>query len=288
VTPSASVPPAKDASFPPAKDASFPPAKDASTPDSQLAVVGAGIHKWFGRVHVLDDVSFQVANGEVVVIIGPSGSGKTTLLRCMNHLERIDKGRLLVNGHLIGYRENARGELTEESEAEIARQRQEIGFVFQQFNLFPHLTAIENIALAPVRVRKAAKEQALAQARQLLARVGIDDKRDVYPRQLSGGQQQRVAIARALAMKPSLMLFDEPTSALDPEMVGEVLEVMRELAQDGMTMIVVSHEMGFARSVADRVIMMDQGRIIEAGAPGEVLDRPGQERTRAFLSKVLH
>lgn len=259
-----------------------------SVPDSTLAVEGSSIHKWFGQIHVLDDVSFQVSSGEVVVIIGPSGSGKTTLLRCMNHLERIDKGRLLVNGHLIGYRENAKGELTEESEAEIARQRQEIGFVFQQFNLFPHLTAIENVALAPVRVRKTAKAQALAEARQLLARVGIEDKRDSYPRQLSGGQGQRVAIARALAMKPLLMLFDEPTSALDPEMVGEVLEVMRELAADGMTMVVVSHEMGFARGVADRVIMMDQGRIIETGPPGQVLDEPAHERTRAFLSKVLH
>ena len=257
-------------------------------PGSTLAVEGSGIHKWFGHVHVLDDVSFGVGSGEVVVIIGPSGSGKTTLLRCMNHLERIDRGRLLVNGHLIGYRVNAKGELTEEAEAEIARQRQEIGFVFQQFNLFPHLTAIENVALAPVRVRKAARAQAAAEARQLLARVGIEDKCDAYPRQLSGGQQQRVAIARALAMKPMLMLFDEPTSALDPEMVGEVLEVMRELAADGMTMVVVSHEMGFARGVADRVIMMDQGRIIETGPPGQVLDEPAHERTRSFLSKVLH
>ncbi|MBO0789146.1 MAG: amino acid ABC transporter ATP-binding protein, partial [Actinobacteria bacterium] len=178
--------------------------------------------------------------------------------------------------------------LTEESEAEIARQRQEIGFVFQQFNLFPHLTAIENVALAPIRVRKVAKDRALAEAGQLLGRVGIADKRDAYPRQLSGGQQQRVAIARALAMKPRLMLFDEPTSALDPEMVGEVLEVMRELARDGMTMVVVSHEMGFARGVADRVIMMDEGRIIETGPPGQVLDEPAHERTQAFLSKVLH
>lgn len=263
-------------------------ADPAVAANGEPAVLGAGIHKWFGKVHVLNDVSFGVANGEVVVIIGPSGSGKTTLLRCVNHLERIDKGRLLVNGHLIGYRENAKGELTEESEAEIARQRQEIGFVFQQFNLFPHLTAVENIALAPVRVRKSARNHAMAQARQLLARVGLEDKHDAYPRQLSGGQQQRVAIGRALAMKPKLMLFDEPTSALDPEMVGEVLEVMRELARDGMTMIVVSHEMGFARSVADRVIMMDQGRIVETGPPGQVLSEPGEERTRAFLSKVLH
>ena len=247
-----------------------------------------GVHKWFGRAHVLDDVSLDIAAGEVVVIIGPSGSGKTTLLRCMNHLERVDRGRLFVNGHLIGYRLTAKGELAEESEAEIARQRQEIGFVFQHFNLFPHLTAIQNVALAPIRVRRAAKEQVLAESRTLLARVGIEDKCDAYPRRLSGGQQQRVAIARALAMKPELMLFDEPTSALDPEMVGEVLEVMRELAGDGMTMVVVTHEMGFARGVADRVLMMDQGRIIESGPPGHVLDQPRQERTRAFLSKVLH
>jgi polar amino acid transport system ATP-binding protein len=261
------------------------PAGDAV---AQPAVRGAGIHKWFGPVHVLDDVGLEVAAGEVVVLIGPSGSGKTTLLRCMNHLERIDQGRLYVNGHLIGYRVNAKGELTEESEAEIARQRQDIGFVFQHFNLFPHLTATENVALAPVRVRKTAKEQALADSRLLLARVGLEDKREAYPRQLSGGQQQRVAIARALAMKPKLMLFDEPTSALDPEMVGEVLEVIRELARDGMTMVIVSHEMGFARGVADRVIMMDHGHIVETGPPGQVLDEPGQERTRAFLSKVLH
>jgi len=255
---------------------------------TQLAVRAEGIHKWFGRAHVLDDVSLDIAAGEVVVIIGPSGSGKTTLLRCMNHLERVDRGRLFVNGHLIGYRVNANDELTEESEAEIARQRQEIGFVFQHFNLFPHLTAIENVALAPIRVRKAAKDQGLAESRKLLARVGIEDKCDAYPRRLSGGQQQRVAIARALAMKPKLMLFDEPTSALDPEMVGEVLEVMRELAAEGMTMIVVTHEMGFARGVASRVIMMDQGRIIESGPPAEVLDQPRHERTQAFLSKVLH
>ena len=253
-----------------------------------LAVQARGVHKWFGSLHVLDDVSVEVAAGEVVVIIGPSGSGKTTLLRCMNHLERIDRGRLFINGHLIGYKEYGSGQLAEESEAEIARQRQEIGFVFQQFNLFPHLTAEQNVALAPVRVRRTPRAGAQAAARTLLARVGLADKCATYPRQLSGGQQQRVAIARALAMKPALMLFDEPTSALDPEMVGEVLEVMRELAQDGMTMVVVSHEMGFARSVADRVVMMDQGRIIETGPPGQVLDAPAHERTRAFLSKVLH
>ena len=255
---------------------------------ADVVVLGEGIHKWFRKVHVLDDVSLEVRNGEVVVIIGPSGSGKTTLLRCMNHLERIDRGRLLVNGHPIGYREDSKGRLVDESEAETARQRQEIGFVFQQFNLFPHLTAIQNVALAPIRVRKVPKRQALDEARQLLARVGIEEKSDVYPRQLSGGQQQRVAIARALAMRPRLMLFDEPTSALDPEMVGEVLEVMRELAEAGMTMIVVSHEMGFARGVGDRVLMMDQGHIIESGSPDAVLGNPGHERTRAFLSKVLH
>lgn len=257
------------------------------TPETDM-VRAEGVHKWFGRLHVLDDVSLRVAQGEVVVIIGPSGSGKTTFLRCMNHLERIDDGRLWVNGHLIGYRESAKGRLLEESEAEIARQRAEIGFVFQHFNLFPHLTAAENVALAPVRVRRSQKSQAGEAARQLLARVGLEDKCDVYPRQLSGGQRQRVAIARALAMKPALMLFDEPTSALDPEMVGEVLEVMRELARDGMTMVLASHEMGFARGVADRVVMMDAGRVIESGAPDELLDSPREERTRAFLSKVLH
>jgi polar amino acid transport system ATP-binding protein len=266
-----------------------PPGVNAATPQtSRLAVEATGVHKWFRHVHVLDDVSLSVAPGEVVVIIGPSGSGKTTFLRCINHLERIDEGRLLVNGHLIGYRETKNGHLVEDSEAEIARQREEIGFVFQHFNLFPHLTAAQNVALAPIRVRKVNKEQALAEATQLLARVGIEEKRDVYSRQLSGGQQQRVAIARALAMKPALMLFDEVTSALDPEMVGEVLEVMRELAAEGMTMVVVSHEMGFARGVGDRVVMMDAGRVIEAGRPDEVLDHPREERTRAFLSKVLH
>jgi polar amino acid transport system ATP-binding protein len=251
------------------------------------AVECIGVHKSFGRTQVLDDVSLTVERGEVVAMIGPSGSGKTTLLRCMNHLERIDAGELWVNGHLIGYRQTSKG-LVEESEAEIARQRQEIGFVFQHFNLFPHLTAIENVMLAPVRVRRIPREQADRDGRDLLARVGLSEKCDTYPRQLSGGQRQRVAIARALAMKPSLMLFDEPTSALDPEMVGEVLEVMRSLAADGMTMVIVSHEMGFARSVCDRVVMMDAGRIVEIGPPGQVLDQPREERTRAFLSKVLH
>ncbi len=260
----------------------------AAAQAADLAVQGIGIHKWFRKNHVLDDVSFEVKQGEVVVIIGPSGSGKTTLLRCINHLERVDDGKLYVNGHLIGYQVNAKGQLVNCAEAEIARQRREIGFVFQHFNLFPHLTALENVTLAPVRVRRTARAKAMAEGRRLLARVGLADKCDAYPRRLSGGQQQRVAIARALAMKPALMLFDEPTSALDPEMVGEVLEVMRELAEDGMTMVVVSHEMGFARSVGDRVIMMDAGHVVETGPPGEVLANPRAERTQVFLSKVLH
>ncbi len=251
------------------------------------AVECISVQKTFGRLQVLDDVSLTVERGEVVVMIGPSGSGKTTLLRCMNHLERIDSGELWVNGHLIGYRRTVKG-LVEESEAEIARQRAEIGFVFQHFNLFPHLTAAQNVTLAPVRVRRMPRAEADANARELLARVGLADKCDTYPRQLSGGQRQRVAIARALAMKPTLMLFDEPTSALDPEMVGEVLEVMRGLAAEGMTMVVVSHEMGFARGVGDRVVMMDAGRIVEMGPPERVLDQPQEERTRTFLSKVLH
>jgi polar amino acid transport system ATP-binding protein len=251
------------------------------------AVECIGVHKRFGKLLVLEDVSLTVERGEVVAMIGPSGSGKTTLLRCMNHLERIDSGELWVNGHLIGYRQTAKG-LVEESEAEIARQRMEIGFVFQHFNLFPHLTAIQNVMLALVRVRRLPRERAEREGRELLARVGLSDKCDTYPRQLSGGQRQRVAIARALAMKPSLMLFDEATSALDPEMVGEVLEVMRGLATEGMTMVVVSHEMGFARSVCDRVVMMDAGRVVEIGPPSQVLDHPREERTQAFLSKVLH
>jgi polar amino acid transport system ATP-binding protein len=269
-----------------ARQAAAAPVVAAAT--AGLAVQGIGIHKWFRHTHVLDDVSFEVKQGEVVVIIGPSGSGKTTLLRCINHLERIDDGRLYVNGHLIGYQLNKQGKLVNSPQKEIARQRREIGFVFQHFNLFPHQTALENVALAPVRVRGTARADAMEEGRRLLARVGLADKCDAYPRRLSGGQQQRVAIARALAMKPALMLFDEPTSALDPEMVGEVLEVMRELAEEGMTMVVVSHEMGFARSVGDRVIMMDAGHIVETGPPSEVLVDPRAERTRAFLSKVLH
>jgi len=260
----------------------------AVEPSGDVVIRAESVHKWFRRLHVLDDIDLTVRRGEVVVLIGPSGSGKTTLLRTFNHLERIDKGRLSINGHLIGYREMSGGRLRDAPEAEIARQRQEIGFVFQHFNLFPHLTAAENVELAPVRVRGVDRGQARREARELLGRVGLAERAESYPRQLSGGQKQRVAIARALAMKPALMLFDEPTSALDPEMVGEVLEVIRELARDGMTMVLASHEMGFARSVGDRIVMMDAGRIIESGPPAELLDRPRHERTVAFLSKVLH
>ena len=243
--------------------------------------------KRFGRLEVLKGVSLDVHAGEVVCIIGPSGSGKTTFIRCINHLEKIDSGRIEVNGHLIGYRE-AKGRVIEDSEANIAKQRCEIGMVFQRFNLFPHMTALENVIEAPVRVRKVSNVQAMQEGEALLARVGLADKRDVYPGKLSGGQQQRVAIARALAMKPALMLFDEPTSALDPEVIGEVLDVMKELALEmGTTMIVVTHEMGFAREVADRVVMMDDGAIIEEGAPRHFFDAPREERTKRFLSKIL-
>jgi polar amino acid transport system ATP-binding protein len=252
-----------------------------------LVVNAEGVRKRFGRHEVLRGVSFKVRKGEVVCLIGPSGSGKTTLLRCINHLERIDDGRIHVNGHFIGYREEADGRLVEDSDANIARQRTEIGFVFQRFNLWPHMTAIDNIVEAPIRVRRTKPEQAYAEGDALLERVHLKHKRDAYPNRLSGGQQQRVAIARALAMKPALMLFDEPTSALDPEMIGEVLDVMKELARDGMTMVVVTHEMGFAREVADRAVMMDEGVIVEEGTPAEFFSSPSQERTRDFLSKIL-
>jgi polar amino acid transport system ATP-binding protein len=244
------------------------------------------VHKSFGRLEVLKGVDLEIDRGEVVCLIGPSGSGKSTFLRCINHLEKIDAGRIEVNGHLIGYREE-NGKLVEDSERNIARQRAEIGIVFQRFNLFPHMTALENIIEAPIRVRGVEKESAIADAELLLDRVHLAAKRDVYPGKLSGGQQQRVAIARALAMNPALMLFDEATSALDPEMIGEVLEVMKALAADGMTMIVVTHEMGFAREAANRVAMMDDGRIIEEGPPGHFFDEPVHERTKAFLSKIL-
>ena len=242
--------------------------------------------KRFGRLEVLSGVSLEVEPGETVCVIGPSGSGKTTFIRCINHLEKIDGGRIEVNGHLIGYREQ-NGKLVEDSESNIARQRCEIGMVFQRFNLFPHMTALENIIEAPVRVRKVEKAQAVGDAEALLGRVGLADKRDTYPGKLSGGQQQRVALARALVNRPRVLLLDEPTSALDPETIGEVLEVMKELAREGMTMMVVTHEMGFAREAADRVVMMDAGRIIEEGTPEHFFTSPDNERTRQFLSKIL-
>ena len=244
------------------------------------------VHKRFGRLEVLRGIDLAVMPGEVACIIGPSGSGKSTFLRCINHLERIDAGQMRVNGELIGYRESG-GRLHELRESEVARQRREIGMVFQRFNLFPHMTAAENVMEAPRTVRREPREAARRRAERLLDRVGLSDKYDTYPGQLSGGQQQRVAIARALAMEPKLMLFDEPTSALDPELVGEVLDVMRQLARDGMTMIVVTHEMGFAREVGDALVFMDGGRIIEAGDPRKVLSKPEHGRTQAFLSKVL-
>jgi polar amino acid transport system ATP-binding protein len=246
-----------------------------------------GVVKRFGRLEVLKGVSLEVLARETVCIIGPSGSGKTTFIRCINHLEKIDGGRIEVNGHLIGYREK-NGKLLEDSENNIARQRSEIGMVFQRFNLFPHMTALENIIEAPLRVRKTPKALAIREGEALLARVGLTDKRDVYPGKLSGGQQQRVAIARALMMEPHVMLFDEVTSALDPELVGEVLIVVRDLARDlGMTMLVVTHEMQFAREVGDRVVFMDEGRIVEEGVPATVLDQPREERTRRFLRRSL-
>ncbi len=254
--------------------------------DSSIIVKAEKVNKHFGSLHVLKDIDLEVHKNEVVVILGPSGSGKSTFLRCINHLEKISSGHIYVNGHLIGYLERG-GRLVEDSEKNIARQRAEIGMVFQRFNLFPHLTAIDNIIEAPVRVRKTPVDQARDEGERLLTRVGLLEKRDKYPGQLSGGQQQRIAIARALAMKPNLMLFDEPTSALDPEMIGEVLNVMEELSHE-MTMIVVSHEMGFARACAQRLIFVDGGRIIEEGTPDTFFDNPREERTRQFLSQILH
>jgi polar amino acid transport system ATP-binding protein len=245
------------------------------------------VRKSFGRLEVLKGVSLDVTKGETVCIIGPSGSGKTTFIRCINHLEKIDSGRITVNGQLIGYRLRSNGALVEDSEKSIAHQRTQIGMVFQRFNLFPHKTALENIMEAPVHVLGRPKEQAAEEGVKLLTRVGLADKCDTYPGKLSGGQQQRVAIARSLAMRPALILFDEPTSALDPEVTGEVLAVMEELAHEGMTMIVVTHEMGFAREAADRVVMMDDGVIIEEGTPEHFFLAPEQERTKQFLSKIL-
>jgi len=259
---------------------------NTSPVEAPVIVAAREVEKRFGDLEVLKGIDLTVRKGEVVVIVGASGSGKTTFIRCINHLEKIEKGRIEVNGHLIGYRER-NGVLVEDRERNIARQRREIGMVFQRFNLFPHLTAIQNIIEAPVHVRRIPRGEALRMGRALLSRVGLAEKENVYPAQLSGGQQQRVAIARALAMRPALMLFDEPTSALDPEMIGEVLDVMKELAREGMTMIVVSHEMGFAREVANRVIMMHDGRIIEDSPPEQFFTNPRHERTLSFLSRVI-
>jgi polar amino acid transport system ATP-binding protein len=253
---------------------------------SELMVKAEAVHKSFGRLEVLRGIDLEVTRGEVMCVLGPSGSGKSTFLRCINHLEKINAGRLSVDGELVGYRE-AGGKLYELRENEVARKRAEIGMVFQHFNLFPHMTALENVALGPIRVKGMPRSDARNRGQQLLNQVGLGDKLDTYPVALSGGQQQRVAIARALAMEPKLMLFDEPTSALDPELVGDVLDAMRQLARDGMTMIVVTHEMGFAREVADQVVFMDEGVVVESGPPAAVLGSPRHERTRAFLSKVL-
>jgi polar amino acid transport system ATP-binding protein len=245
------------------------------------------VHKRFGKLEVLRGLNLQVARGETVVLLGPSGSGKSTLLRCVNHLEKLDGGRIYVDGQLIGYRE-VDGRLKEESEREIARKRSEIGVVFQRFNLFPHLTALGNVVEAPIHVAGIPRRDAEERGRQLLARVGLADKVDEHPARLSGGQQQRVAIARALAMHPKLMLFDEPTSALDPELVGEVLDVMKSLAcEQGLTMIVVTHEIGFAREVADHALFMDAGVIVEEGLPAEMFASPREPRTQEFLRRIL-
>jgi polar amino acid transport system ATP-binding protein len=251
-----------------------------------LMVRAENVHKSFGHLDVLNGIDLAVGPGEVSVVIGPSGSGKSTFLRCINHLEKINAGRIWVDGQLVGYREYG-GKLHELREKEVAAQRRAIGMVFQRFNLFPHMTVLDNVMEAPCRARREHKAEVRARAATLLDRVGLADKVRSYPGQLSGGQQQRVAIARALAMRPKLMLFDEPTSALDPELVGEVLDVMKDLARSGMTMIVVTHEIGFAREVGDSLIFMDGGVVVEAGPPREVLANPQHERTRSFLAKVL-
>ncbi|MFG2728703.1 amino acid ABC transporter ATP-binding protein [Streptomyces canus] len=249
-------------------------------------VKAESVHKSFGLVEVLKGIDLEVKQGEVFCLIGPSGSGKSTFLRCINHLEKVNAGRLYVDGELVGYRQKG-DKLYELKDSEVALQRRDIGMVFQRFNLFPHMTAAENVMEAPVQVKGTSRAQARERARELLEKVGLADKAGSYPAQLSGGQQQRVAIARALAMDPKLMLFDEPTSALDPELVGDVLDVMRDLAESGMTMVVVTHEMGFAREVGDSLVFMDDGVVVESGDPREVLTNPQHERTQAFLSKVL-
>jgi polar amino acid transport system ATP-binding protein len=252
--------------------------------DGTPMVKAEAVHKSFGHLEVLKGIDMEVYPGQVVVLLGASGSGKSTFLRCINHLEKINAGRLWVDGNLVGYRQEG-DKLYELKEKEISSKRAEIGMVFQRFNLFPHMTALENICEAPCQVRKVSKDA--ARARKLLDQVGLAEKADVYPAQLSGGQQQRVAIARALAMDPKLMLFDEPTSALDPELVGDVLEAMKQLAKEGMTMIVVTHEMGFAREVGDQVVFMDQGVVVEKGVPTDVFANPQHDRTKAFLSRIL-
>ena len=252
-----------------------------------LLVEMTQVDKWFGPTKVLDKVDFAVERGEVVVLIGPSGSGKTTLLRCINHLETVQGGRVLVNGKPIGYRITDH-KTTSDSEKNIALQRREVGMVFQRFNLFANMNVLRNISISPRLLLGLSEAEAVAQARTLLARVGLSDKENAYPHELSGGQQQRIAIARALAMKPKVMLFDEPTSALDPEMVGEVLAVMQDLAQSGMTMVIVTHEMGFARRVANRIVVMAAGEIIEQGTAEDIFERPRHEKTRALLNSVLH
>ena len=243
---------------------------------AQAMISFQGVHKWFGDLHVLRDINFQVNRGEVVVVCGPSGSGKSTMIRCINKLESIQKGVIVVDGMDIN-----------DPRTDITKLRAEIGFVFQQFNLYPHMTALENITLAPMKVRKMGRDEAEALALEILDKAGIREKAHHYPAQLSGGQQQRVAIARGLAMRPKIMLFDEPTSALDPEMINEVLDVMKDLAKEGMTMVVVTHEMGFAREVAHRVVFMDEGRLIESAPPDVFFSRPEHERTKLFLSKIL-
>ncbi|KAB1906333.1 amino acid ABC transporter ATP-binding protein [Micromonospora sp. AMSO1212t] len=259
---------------------------ETPTAESGLMVRAEQVHKSFGPLEVLKGIDLEVRSGEVCCLLGPSGSGKSTFLRCINHLEKIDAGRIRVDGDLIGYRERG-GKLYEMRDRDVAAQRRAIGMVFQRFNLFPHMTVLQNVMEAPVLLRQAKKAQAREHAAQLLDRVGLGDKLGAYPGQLSGGQQQRVAIARALAMRPKLMLFDEPTSALDPELVGEVLDTMKDLARDGMTMIVVTHEIGFAREVGDHLVFMDGGVVVEQGDPREVISAPKHERTKAFLAKVL-
>ena len=258
----------------------------AISADTTPMVLSESVSKSFGSNEVLKDITLEVKRGEVLCLVGPSGSGKSTFLRCINHLERVSSGRLSVDGQLVGYRDGG-DKIYEMHPKDAAKQRRDIGMVFQRFNLFPHMTALENVMEAPVQVKGVPRAQAKARAHELLARVGLADRADYYPAHLSGGQQQRVAIARALAMDPKLMLFDEPTSALDPELVGEVLDVMKNLAASGMTMIVVTHEMGFAREVADTLVFMDGGVVVETGDPREVLANPQRERTKAFLSKVL-